>query len=161
MNYLNISFKFGIFTAILLIAYFLILGWLGVNSNPFFSFANALITASGLALAIRELKEKSDGRIAYKTGFQVAFVSGIIATALFSVFFITYYVYVPHFADALLKNIGNFANTGGVFITVITMGVVTSMVVSFALMQLHKRKIHTNPPENKEPVMVDKQHKNI
>src|SRR5690625_7165025 len=97
MNYLNISFKFVIFTAILLIAYFLILGWLGVNSNPFFSFANALITASGLALAIRELKEKSDGRIDYKTGFQVDFVTGIISSSLFYVIFITYYLLVISF----------------------------------------------------------------
>lgn len=86
-NY-NISIKSGIVTAVILILYFLVLGWLGVNSNPFYSFANALIITAGLSLAIRELKEKSSGRITYRRGFEVAFFAGIIATVLFSIFFI-------------------------------------------------------------------------
>lgn len=142
MKKYQISIKFGVLTAIILIIYFVVLGLLGVNSNPFYSFMNALITTSGLALAIRELEQKSTERINYRQGFEVSFFAGIIATILFSIFFITYYVYVPGFSDELLKNIGKYANTGGIFITVATMGALTSLVVSFALMQLHKNKLY-------------------
>jgi len=138
----QISIKFGVLTAIILIVYFLLLGLLGVNSNPFYSLMNVLITTSGLALAIRELEEKSTEKINYKEGFEVSFFAGIIATILFSIFFITYYVYTPGFSEDLQEKIGKYANTGGIFITVATMGGLTSLVVSFALMQLHKNRLY-------------------
>ncbi|HLS29604.1 MAG TPA: DUF4199 domain-containing protein [Flavobacteriaceae bacterium] len=160
MKKYTISIKFGVFTGIILILYFLVLGWLEINSNPLYSLANALITASGLSLAIRELKEKTSGRITYQRGFEVAFISGIIATVLFSIFFITYYVYVPDFAEDLLKTIGDYASTGSVFLTVVTMGVLTSGVVAFALMQLHKTKVHENPKQDKESFFIKEKKEN-
>src|SRR5699024_4902891 len=124
------------------IVYFVILGFLGVNSNPFYSIANPVIMASCLSLALKEIEMKTTERIGYKKGFELILLSGIIATVLFSVFFITYYVYMPDFSEALLKKIGNFANTGGVFLTVVIMGVVTSLAVGFALMQLNKNRLN-------------------
>lgn len=150
----KISIKSGIFTGVILILYFLVLGWLGVNSNPLYSFANAIIVTAGLSMAIRELKEKSQSRISYQRGFLVAFVAGAIATVLFSIFFITYYVYVPEYAEALLEKIGKYANTGGVFLTVAIMGFGTSLTVAFMLMQLHKMKVNQNPAQDKDSLFI-------
>jgi len=149
MKPLSIPFKFGILTAIGLIAYFLFLGLLNVNTNPFFSFFNGVIYASFLALALRNFNETEPEKNDFKTIFEIPFFTGIIATIIFSVFFVSYYSYVPHFAEGLLKNIGKFASTGGIFLTVVTMGVVTSLIISFGLMQLHKRKRIKVMPEDK------------
>ncbi len=138
MDMLKTPLKFGILTAVILIVYFLVLGMGGVNANPAYSVFNVVITASGIALAIKEIKEKNAGKIHYRRGFETAFLTGIIATVIFSVFFITYFVYAPGFSEKLLKVVGKYANTGGVFATVVIMGVTTSFVVSFALMQLNK-----------------------
>lgn len=149
MKPISIPLKFGVLTALILIAYFLVLGGLGVNSNPFFSFFNAIIFASCLSLSLRSLEEKEGSKVNYKRGFEVPFFTGIIATIIFSIFFITYYVYNPTFAKGLLEYIGNFASTGGIFLTVVIMGIVTSMVVSFALMQLHKKALRKVPSQKK------------
>lgn len=159
MRKYSTSIKFGVVTGIILILYFLVLGWLGVNSNPAFSFANAIITAGGLSLAIRDLKEKSAGKITYQRGFEVAFIAGIIATIIFSIFFISYYVYVPEFAESLLETIGDFASTGSVFLTVVMMGFLTSGVVAFSLMQLHKMRIHQNPVQDKDAFFIKENEK--
>lgn len=148
MKNFGISIKFGVLTAIALIVYFLFLGMLGVNTNPFYSFFNAVIYVSFLSLSFRNLQEKEPGRVSYKRGFEVPFFAGIVATAIFSIFFITYFAYVPDFSKELLKNIGEFANMGGIFLTVVTMGIVTSLVVAFSLMQLHKKELVKVPKDN-------------
>ena len=139
MKTFKISVKFGVLIALILIIYFVILGICGVNANPAYSVFNAVITASGIALALKDLKNKKSGEIRYREGFITALVTGIIATIIFSVFFITYYVYVPGFSDELLQKVGKFANTGGIFITVIAMGISTSFIAALTLMQLNKK----------------------
>lgn len=138
MDTLKTPLKFGILTAVILIVYFLVLGIGGANANPAFSVFNVVITASGIALALKEIKEKNSGKIIYRKGFATAFLTGIIATVIFSVFFISYFVYAPGFSEKLLRTVGKYANTGGIFATVVIMGITTSFVVSFALMQLNK-----------------------
>lgn len=145
MKVFNISLQFGILVGILLILYFLILGVLGVNDQPIYSFANPIMMAVGISLAIRKAEMKY-GELRYHKGFELGIYTGVIATVLFSIFFISYYVYNPQFSRDLVRRIGeNYASTGAIFITVFIMGIVTAMITSFFLMQLHKRKIRRNP----------------
>lgn len=144
MKVFKISLQFGILIGILLILYFVVLGFLGVNDNPIYSFANPIMMAVGISLAIRKAEMKY-GVIPYKKGFELGIFAGIISTIIFSIFFITYFVYNTQFAESLTKRIGKYASTGSVFITVVIMGIVTAMITSFFLMQLHKRKLRRNP----------------
>ncbi len=139
----NIAMKFGVFTAVILIVYFLFLGLIGINSNPVYSFVNAAICAVGISLAIRSLQEQNQEGVNYFDGFKTGFFTGAIATIIFTIFFITYYSYDQQFATALQKEIGeDGVNTGLLFLTVIVMGFASSVVVTFALMQLYKKKMH-------------------
>lgn len=145
MKVFNISLQFGILVGILLILYFLILGVLGVNDQPIYSFANPIMMAVGISLAIRKAEMKY-GTLHYRKGFELGIYTGVIATVLFSIFFISYFVYNPQFSRSLVRRIGEkYTSTGSVFITVFIMGIVTAMITTFFLMQLHKRKIRRNP----------------
>lgn len=135
----NPAIKFGILTAILLIVYFLFLGFLNLNSNPAFSFVNAVFVAVGISLAIKSEKENK-GQIKYQNGFKTGLVTGILATILFSIFFISYFSFNQDYAKKLIDSIGLDVNLGLLFVTVIFMGITSTLIITLALMQLHKQK---------------------
>ncbi len=141
MKSINTSLKFGFLTAVILILYFLFLGLLGLNTIPAFSFVNAAICAVGISLSIKNLKEKRKQGMDYITGFKTGLLTGIFATIVFAIFFISYYVYNEAFSQALIENIGLSVDTGLMFLTVTIMGIASTLVVTLALMQLHKKKI--------------------
>ncbi len=140
----KIVIKYGIFTAVILIAYFLFLSILGLSPNPVYSFVNAVICAVGISLSIKDFKERNPDSFHYKDGFITGFSTGICATIIFTIFFITYFSYDQAFADALLKNLGNNIDTGLMFFAVMVMGITSSMVVTLVLMQHYKRVWHTS-----------------
>lgn len=140
MKFRDIAIKFGIFTGVILILYFLFLGVLGMNANPAYSVVNAPICAVGIALALKDLKTRQKNGFDYRNGFTIGILTGLIATVIFSVFFITYYSYNQSFAEELHKTMRVGMETGPLFLTVGIMGLCTSLVATFALMQLHKRK---------------------
>lgn len=152
MKSFKVPLKFGILTSLILIVYFLVLGFNDANANPAYSAFNIVITASGIALAIKSVKQANSGEIDYKSGLETGFFTGVIATVIFSIFFISYYVYVPEFSEKLLDKVGDYASTGGVFATVVLMGVASSIVVSFALMQLHKKPMYSNSKSKKSKI---------
>lgn len=139
MQHRNIVLKYGIITALILIVYFLFLGFLDLNSNPMFSFANAPISAVGIALAIRDFKSKTTDGITYKDGYIVGLSTGTMATILFTLVFITYYSYNEQFSQELLDFIGMGMGAGLLFSTVFIMGLATTLISTFALMQLNKK----------------------
>lgn len=138
----KIPFKYGLVTAIVLIVYFLFLGALHLNSNPAYSFVNAVICAVGISISIRSLRKHEGEGIDYYEGFKTGFLTGFYATIIFTIFFISYYSYSANFANELMLNIGLNVNTGLLFVGVAVMGLASSLVMTFALMQLYKKKMH-------------------
>src|SRR5699024_7496880 len=145
----KIPFKYGLVTAVVLIVYFLFLGALHLNSNPAYSFVNAVICAVGISLAIRSLREHEGDGIDYYKGFKTGFLTGFYATIIFTIFFISYYSYSESFANELLLNIGLNVNTGLLFLGVAIMGFTSSLVVTLALMQLYKKRMHAHHNDHK------------
>lgn len=147
----KIAIKYGILTAVILIIYFLFLGIVGLNSHPAYSFINAAISAVGISLAIKSLRAKDKKGIKYHHGFITGLFTGIYATIIFTVFFITYYSYNTAFAHELMQNVSVNMDTGLLFLTVVIMGLASTLVVTFALMQLHKNKMHPNTHKKEIP----------
>lgn len=134
----RISLTYGIITGIVLIAYFLILGIIGWNSNPFFSFINAGICALAIFLAIKNRSRIGGKTFKYQNGFATGLLTGFYATVIFTIFFGFYYTNNHGFAESLLNNIGMTPHEGVLIFSVAIMGFASTLVVTLAIMQLFK-----------------------
>lgn len=141
MKKISLPIRFGLVTAAVLIAYFLILALFHKATNPFFSFFNAVITAFGIYEVIRLSKFESPSSFSYGEGFKTGLISGTIATLTFTVFFLLYATEInSEFLPELLISMhgGLGADVGLVTFVVAIMGLATTVVSSLAVMQLFK-----------------------
>ncbi|RMA65756.1 DUF4199 domain-containing protein [Ulvibacter antarcticus] len=141
--------RYGILMAIALVAYFLLLKLFGLHQYPVFSAANGIIFGAGLMMAMRRYKRDA-GSFKYEKGFQVGFMSGALASVIFTIFMAIYmYQIDTEFAVRILESWGQGYELGTFMLlfTIFVMGVSTSLVLSLAYMQLLKDSWNT--PEGK------------
>ena len=164
--------RFGIAISSSLIAFFLILSLFNVNTNPFYSFFNAVIIGFGIYDALKLYKLREGSGFNYSKGFSIGITTGFVATFLFAIFFVFYVsqidsefipkllehfkwsgiMDIPSSSKLTIKN--NSAMVPSNFIameiivyilaalSVIILGFLTSIIVTLAFMQLFKRKSH-------------------
>ena len=142
MKNLTLPVRFGLVTSAVLIAYFLVLALFNQHTNPAFSFLNALITGFGIYEAIRFFKMEQGKSFTYTSGFQAGFVTGFTATLVFTVFFLIYITEVnSNFISEMLQIVhnGGFDITVGMLSFIVgIMGLATTVVATFTVMQLFK-----------------------
>tara|TARA_R110002049_G_scaffold37208_3_gene117566 strand:- start:8025 stop:8477 length:453 start_codon:yes stop_codon:yes gene_type:complete len=141
MKKMSLPIRFGLVTTAVLIAYFLILALFHKQTNPFFSFLNAAITAFGIYEAVRLSKLQSPSDFSYGEGFKTGLITGFIATLFFTVFFLFYATEInTDFLPELLRIMhgGLGADIGLVTFVVAIMGLATTVVSTLAVMQLFK-----------------------
>lgn len=146
MKRLSVPLVYGIFIAIALIAYFLILALFGLHNNPAYSVFNMVITGAGIFLAIKKYRDKKGGKFKYQKGFLTGLTTGFMATVIFTIFFAIYASELnPDFSTELLTmwETDWFVNIGMLVFTVALMGFATSFVVALAVMQLYKPSWNT------------------
>jgi len=140
--------KYGIIIAISLISYFLLMKLLGLHDNPVFSIFNAVLFGGGIYRAIQtHLRDNPDSK--YQDLWQAGFLSGAIATIIFSGF-MAFYMYEINsiFASEILNSWNINYNTGVLVIifSMVLMGLSTSIVCVLTFMQLFKRSWNPNRP---------------
>lgn len=137
------TYGFGI--AIVLIVYFLILKLMGLHQYPVLSSVNAIFFGAGIYMALKSYRSKVS-EIKFEKGFELGLFTGGIASIVFTVFMALYmYQIDDEFATALLQN-WNLETDLGISILVLTiliMGLVTTLLLTFAFMQLLKRSWNT------------------
>ncbi|MGZ0015394.1 DUF4199 family protein [Yeosuana sp. AK3] len=141
MKKIILPIRFGLVTSAVLIAYFLVLAMFGLQTNPVFSFLNAGITTFGIYEAIRVFKLEQGNQFNYANGFSTGLVTGVTATIVFTFFFLSYSTEINQdFLPQLLSylNGGFDINNGLVAFIVAIMGLVTTIVATFTVMQLFK-----------------------
>lgn len=147
----KIGLKYGLFTALSLIAYFLLMKLIGLEQIIELRFLNGLIMAIGITLAIRGYKKSRNGAIGYFSGIGVGLITAIIGTVLFAVFMV---VYIKTFDHRLLEVLSGdqyfgerMSITPGivVFTVLILEGVISGFMISFIAMQWFKRRDHKVP----------------
>ncbi len=150
----KIYIKYGVLIAIGLILYFIITKLLGLHQYPVLSAANGVIYGAGIFMALKKSKERKN-KFAYQRGFQVGFMSGAIATLIFVGFMaINLYQIDTEFAATIL-NSWNWSYESGTFIILISlvlMGVSTSLVLTLAFMQLLKDTWNTPAGNRNQPI---------
>lgn len=142
MKNLTLPVRFGLVTSAVLIAYFLVLALFHKHTNPAFSFLNALITGFGIYEAIRIYKIEQGKSFTYTDGFKTGFVTGFTATLVFTVFFLIYITelngdFVPKMLE-IVHNGGFDVTVGMLSFIVGIMGLATTVVATFTVMQLFK-----------------------
>lgn len=141
MKKISISFRFGLVTSAVLIAYFLVLALFNLHTNPFYSLFNAVITGFGVYEVIRLRKLQDINTFSYGEGFKTGIFTGFIATLIFTGFFLIYATeintgYLPELTNSMN---GNFnINAGLITFIVAVMGLATTLISALVVMQRFK-----------------------
>lgn len=142
MKKVMLPVRFGLIMSGILIAYFLVLAMFNKHTNPVYSFFNAFITGFGIYETVRYSKlEQGDG-FTYSNGIVAAIVSGFVATAVFSIFFLFYITEInPEFIAGLLEttDFSSDVSVGIVTFTVAVMGLATTVISALTVMQYFKK----------------------
>lgn len=147
----KISIKYGLFTALSLILYFLLMKLLGLVHIVELRFLNGLILTVGIVIAIRALKKVKEGNIGYFQGLGTAFLTASIATVLFAAFML---IYIKAFDDSLIEVLSadnlfgeRVSSTPGlvVFMVLMIEGMVSGFMIGFIAMQYFKRRDYKAP----------------
>ena len=142
MNKLSLPIRFGLVTSAVLIAYFLVLSLFNNHTHPAFSFFNAVITALGIFEVIRYKKIQNYNSFSYGEGFKTGIITGFVASFLFTLFFLFYAteINVGFLTDMLNQINGSLSiDIGMVTFVVFVMGLVTTVISTFTVMQFFKK----------------------
>lgn len=132
--------SFGIGTAVVLIAYFLLTKLIGLHQYPVLSAANGVIIGAGIFFALKKYKAKADS-FKYQDGFELGLFTGGMATIIFSTFMALYiFIVDTEFAKAILDSWNLNFNKGSLIliISLVIMGFSTTFVLTLSFMQLLK-----------------------
>lgn len=142
---LKLSSTYGIWIAIILIAYFLLLKLVGLHQYPAFSIFNGVIYGVGLYMATRAYRNKThDWK--YEKGFEIGLFTGGIATIIFTVFMAIYMYQIDGvFAANILESWSLDYDLGAsmLLVSILIMGFATTLVLTLAFMQLNKKSWNT------------------
>lgn len=142
---LKVYSRYGIYIAVALIAFFLLLKLVGLHQYPMLSSINGLIYGLGIYLALKQYSLKSKS-FKYEKGFEVGLLSGGIASIIFAIFMAVYmYQIDTEFSVAIMDkwNLEYDLGTLMLVLTVLIMGIVTTLILTLSFMQLLKKSWNT------------------
>lgn len=136
---------YGFWTALILIAYFLLVRLLGFHNYPILSSVNGLIFGFGIYMALKK-SNSVDSNMKYEKGFETGLLTGAIGSILFTIFMAVYmYQLDTEFAYAIMEqwNMEEALSTFMLLMAILIMGIVTSLVLTLSFMQLLKKSWNT------------------
>jgi hypothetical protein len=148
----RVGIRYGIFTAIALIAFFFLMKLIGLVQVYELRALNAIFLFTGVYLAIRYYKKHSPS-IAYLNGLGVGLLTSAIALLFFSIFVVIYLGAIdPAFMESLKQNeiFGQYLNPYIAGAAIFLEGTLSGLLVSFILMQYYKQS-HMNKADNSMP----------
>lgn len=137
---------YGVSIAIALIAYFLLLSLFDAHVNPAYSIFNMVILGVGLYLAVTNYKKEKGLKFKFNRGFMVGLSSGFTATIIFTAFFAIYATEInPDFLTELVTmwETDWFVNIVMVLFFIALAGFASTLVITYAWVQLHKNTRNT------------------
>ena len=138
------SLKIGLITGAGLIAYFLIMDFLGLAKIIELRYFNFLILGAGIIYGLRNLKRELKKEDFYLKGLAEGFLITLIALIPFALFFSLYLEYVnPELLDYIKSNVamGDYVNLFSILIVISLEGISSGAIVTFAAMQYFKSEV--------------------
>ncbi|UNY99536.1 DUF4199 domain-containing protein [Zhouia spongiae] len=152
MGSFKVNFRYGAITAVVLIAYFLIVRLFGLHENPWLRVLNGVIVAYGIYAAIRFRRLTEGDKFNYYSGFRTGLFTGFIATLVFVGFMALYMFHIdPEFPNTIMKGwIEEYYQGPGILVFVLVVeGFASTVVLTLAFMQKFKPSWNTKKsPQN-------------
>lgn len=137
----HIHFRYGIVTAIVLIAYFLIVRLFNLHENIWLRLLNGLIVAYGIYASIRFKRLVQREKFDYYAGATTGVFTGFIATVIFVGFMAVYMFHLdPSFPEKIMNTwIKSYNQRPGILLFILAVeGFASSVVLTLAFMQKFK-----------------------
>ncbi|MEM6516855.1 MAG: DUF4199 family protein [Bacteroidota bacterium] len=148
---LKISIRYGLSTAFSLIAYFLVLRLFDLHENPWLRVFNGIIMSLGIYYSIKYYKLSSGQKFDFINGYKTGIVTGILATAVFTLFMAIYMFHLDvEFSEQILSDWFSDYGVGVnilIFIVILE-GIASSIVLTLGFMQFFKTS--NNPKAKSE-----------
>lgn len=147
---LRVAVKYGLYVSSALIAYFLLLKFIGLHENPWLRLFNGAIMTAGIYLAIKHYKMMTGNSFTYVDGFKTGLITGFLATAIFT---IVMGIYVFHldkeFTRTILREWFDDSDQGaGILIVIILIeGLASTAVLTLTCMQIFKKSQNVGQQE--------------
>ena len=154
MGVQKIALKYGFITGLVLIVYFLLLATINLHQEAIYSLFNGVITAIGIFLAIGKLKKIEKEKFRYQFGFSTGIITGFTATVIFTLFSILYITELnPNFTKEFMMQweLEWSATHGMLLLTILLMGLATTVVLTLAFMQFFKDSWNTTTQSKHTP----------
>lgn len=141
------TIPFAVYTGLALIAYFLVMKLLGLETNFVLRIFNFFIMAGGLFYLLRHAIVRSDESVGYLQGLLMGLKFTVISVLMFIVFLGLYIRFFdPGFVDVMgqtglwaLNNVSIAQAAIGIFIE----GFASGLIITFGWMQYFKAFIHS------------------
>nr|AGU11754.1 hypothetical protein [uncultured organism] len=137
--------RYGVFTAVASIVYFLLMKVLGLLEQIQYSFLVGVILSIGICLAIAQYKRQNDLRITYLSGLGVGFATSLVSSVLFGAFVTIYSMFDKTFVTAMQTRdlFGLDLSVAAVcFIGILLQGVMIGSFVGYIAMMYFKSPDH-------------------
>jgi len=136
--------RYGLFTAVGMIVYFLVASLLHLTDRVEFSFLNGIILAIGVSMAIAHYKHVKHDRMPYFQGFGTGIITALVAAVTFGLFFIVYTVINPAIMDQLRARdlFGFDLSVTIAFLAIILQSAMSGVIISLIAMQYYKSPEH-------------------
>lgn len=137
----RIGIRVGLTLFLSLVAYFMIMKWLGLSHILELRFFNIVILAVGICYGINKLKHDSHESDFYLKGWGQGIFIAIVAIVLFALFIS---LYISYFDTELLQRIRETTTIGAeatgfhLFFAILMEGMASAAVITLAAMQYYK-----------------------
>lgn len=137
--------SYGIFTALALIAYFLLMKLFGLETQFWLRVFNVFIVGGAIYMLLNRRIRRDHDAVGYFGGLGLGIRMTVTAVVLFVIFLAIYVNFLdPHFLEVLQesKMWGTDVSLDLAMVGILVEGIVSGMVITFILMQFFKAYIH-------------------
>ena len=129
--------KYGLFTAVGLIALFFIMKLLGIVHVIELRALNFFVLAIGVVMALKYFRKTNPESFTYLKGLGLGVLTGIIASVLFGLFVFIYTNFLdPAFMQSIIENepFGRYLNPYIAGVAVTVEGIASGLILAFIVM---------------------------
>lgn len=146
VSYGMISIKYGIYTGLAHIAFFLLMGMLNLQNRVELSLLSGLLLVIGIVVAISSYKRAVHGMIPYLKGIAIGGTVGVVSSTILALFLVLYLTVLdPDYLRSLQVSslFPESISVMAVFGMTILYGSIPGVLIGFIAMQWFKRPDHT------------------
>ncbi|MEQ9285389.1 MAG: hypothetical protein RIG77_00690 [Cyclobacteriaceae bacterium] len=138
----NVAIKYGLYTFIGLVAFFLFMKFAGLFQITELRGLNFFIMVAGIWKALTYYKLNSRTHLSYLEGLGLGTLTGMVAVIPFAAFIMSYLLVDKQFMAMLIERepFGEYLNPYNVSVLIALEGIFSGAMVAFGMMQYLKKK---------------------